>query len=285
MPSTGSGSRSCDGYQVSTNGTSSPASSSNSATVVRSRPRVGRPGIRCTASGPAIAVSAAVVGAPDPRDDAAEVEAQDQLHPHADAALEAAGDAHDVGRLVADRHRVDDLEHAVGGVEVGLEHERALAVAALGPLDVVGGREQPAPVRLVAEQRGEAGGRVEARQAEPVDRAVVCRRAPPSACRRSARSPRSAAPSAVRPDYPAARHRVATCRPQAEVARGNDGAVGRLPRSWTRWSSDPRDGLADAVARGLRRRGLDGAAGDRGRRRATASALPGCSTRPAARRS
>ena len=57
MPSTGSGSRSCERYQVSTNGTSSPASSSNSATVAKSRPRVGRPVIRCTASGPAIAVT------------------------------------------------------------------------------------------------------------------------------------------------------------------------------------------------------------------------------------
>jgi hypothetical protein len=116
---------------------------------------------------------AAVVGAPHPRHRTAEVEAQDELHPHGDAALQAAHDAHDVGRLVADRHRVDDLQHAAVGVEVGLEHERSLAVAPLGLADVSGGREQPAPVRLVAEQRGEAGGRVEARQAEPVDRAVA----------------------------------------------------------------------------------------------------------------
>jgi hypothetical protein len=54
-------------------------------------------------------------------------------------------------------------------VEFGLEHERAGAVAALGPADVTGGREQPAPVRLAAQQRGEAGRRVEARE---VDRAV-----------------------------------------------------------------------------------------------------------------
>ena len=55
-PSTGSGSGSCDGYHVSTNGTDSPASRSNRAVVVRSSPVVGRPGTKWIASGPAIAV-------------------------------------------------------------------------------------------------------------------------------------------------------------------------------------------------------------------------------------
>jgi RNA polymerase sigma-70 factor (ECF subfamily) len=115
----------------------------------------------------------AVGHAADPRDDAAEVEAQDQLHPHRDAALQAARDADHVGRLVADRHRVDHLEHAAVGVEVGLQHQRVVAVAALDALHLAGGREQPAAVRRIAEQRGEAGGRVEPRQAQPVDRSVL----------------------------------------------------------------------------------------------------------------
>ena len=54
-------------------------------------------------------------------------------------------------------------------------------------------REQPAAVLGRAEQRGEAGAGVEAREAAPVDRPVAARRAPPSAGRRSARSPRSGA--------------------------------------------------------------------------------------------
>ena len=51
-------------------------------------------------------------------------------------------------------------------------HERVLAVTALDRLDLAVRREQPAAVLIVAEQRGEAGARVEAREAEPVDRAV-----------------------------------------------------------------------------------------------------------------
>ena len=166
----------------------------------------------------------AAVGRPaHPGHDAAEVEAQDELHAHRDAALQAARDADDVGRLVADRHRVDDLQHAPGGVEVGLEHERAVAVAALRARHLGGGREQPAAVGLVAEQRGEAGGRVEPREAQPVDRAVAAHqrrglrvadqgvvldpqrhdgcgaRAPPRASRRAGGAPpASAAPRARR---------------------------------------------------------------------------------------
>jgi hypothetical protein len=114
-----------------------------------------------------------VLDGPHPRHDAAEVEAQDQLHAHGDAPAQAARDAHHVGRLVADRHRVHHLEHAPVGVEVGLQYERVVAVAALDVVGVGRRREQPAAVRRVAQQRREAGGRVEARQAEPVDRAVL----------------------------------------------------------------------------------------------------------------
>ena len=65
-----------------------------------------------------------------------------------------------------------DADAAVLGVKVELVHERVLSVPALDPLDLAARREQPAAVLLVPEQRGEAGARVEAREAEPVDRAV-----------------------------------------------------------------------------------------------------------------
>ena len=62
----------------------------------------------------------------------------------------------------------------VVGLELGLEDQRAVAVAAR---DVrrhrAGRREQPAAVLGVAEQRGEAGAGVEPRQAQPVDRPVA----------------------------------------------------------------------------------------------------------------
>ena len=167
----GWGSGSCDGCQVSTNGTSSPASSSNSATVVRSRPRVGRPGMRCTASGPGDRRQPAVLAAPDPRDDPAVVEAQDELHAHGHASLEAADDAHDVGRLVADRHEVDDLQHAAGGVEVRLEHERAVAVAPLRARDLAR-RARAASGRASrrrAARRSRPGSRSAGRQSQSIE--------------------------------------------------------------------------------------------------------------------
>ena len=55
--STGSGGGSCEGYQVSTKGTRSPAATSNSATVLRSSPRVGTGVLSRSASGPATARS------------------------------------------------------------------------------------------------------------------------------------------------------------------------------------------------------------------------------------
>ena len=113
-----------------------------------------------------------------PGDDAAVVEAEDELHPHRHAPLEPLDDPDDVGSVAAWGHEVDDANAAVLGVEVELVHERVLSVAALDALDLAVGREQPAAVALVPEQRGEAGARVEAREAEPVDRAV-----PPDECR------------------------------------------------------------------------------------------------------
>ena len=59
------------------------------------------------------------------------------------------------------------------GVELGLVDERVLAVAALDPLDLAAGASSQRPLLLVAEQRGEARAGVEAREAEPVDRAVA----------------------------------------------------------------------------------------------------------------
>ena len=107
-----------------------------------------------------------------PGDDAAVVEADHELHPHRHAPLEPFDDPDDVRSLAARGHEVDHADAAVLGVEVELVHERVLSVPALDSLDLAVGREQPAAVLLVPQQRGEAGARVEAREAEPVDRAV-----------------------------------------------------------------------------------------------------------------
>src|SRR4029077_10089113 len=61
----------------------------------------------------------------------------------------------------------------VVGLELGLEDERVATVRAPRPPEPARGGDQPAPVLPRAEERREAGARVEARHAEPVDRAVA----------------------------------------------------------------------------------------------------------------
>ena len=107
-----------------------------------------------------------------PRRGRAVAEAQHQLHAHRDLAFVAAHDAHQVGRGAARQHEVDHGRLAAIGLERGLEDQRVLAVAAARRLDLVVRRDQPEAVALAAQQLGEAGIRIEARPAQPVDRAV-----------------------------------------------------------------------------------------------------------------
>ena len=101
------------------------------------------------------------------------VEAHDEVEVEIDAAFEADHDAHDVGDAVAGRHEVD--EHGAAGrrPEGRLEDQRAIAIAPRGGELQIARRDAPAAVLRRADQRGEAGTGIEARQAEPVDRAVL----------------------------------------------------------------------------------------------------------------
>ena len=62
---------------------------------------------------------------------------------------------------------------SVGGVEIRLEHEAAGPISALDRDDLPFRRDLPEPVVLGAEERREAGVRVEPGEARPVDRTVV----------------------------------------------------------------------------------------------------------------
>jgi hypothetical protein len=111
----------------------------------------------------------ATVDAVDPRNGEAVVEADDQLRPNRHAAVDAFDDPDDVGRGLAWRHEVDRADSPFRRLEGRLEDERVVSVAALVTLDLAGGREVPAPVLAVADERREARGGVETRKAAPVD--------------------------------------------------------------------------------------------------------------------
>ena len=108
-----------------------------------------------------------------PRHDVAIVEPDHQLHPQGDLAAKAFDVAHDVTPALRERHAVDDADAAAAGLEVGLQDERVRAVAPLGALHRRLGSDLPASVLGATQQCREAGGRVEARHAEPVDRSIA----------------------------------------------------------------------------------------------------------------
>ncbi len=108
--------------------------------------------------------------AADPRDPRPVVQPEDQLDPHGDSAALAL-DHPDEGRR-PDRHAVDQHDDPLVGLELGLEDQRARPVA---PADGAHGdrrRDLPPAVLDRPEEGGEAGRRVEAGNAEPVDGAV-----------------------------------------------------------------------------------------------------------------
>ena len=114
-----------------------------------------------------------LVEAGDPGNDRAVVEAQDELGAHRDLAALADHEAHDVGRLAAQRHEVEHADDAVLRLVRRLEHERVLAVGARRLRVPIDGPEQPAPVLRPAQKRGEARASIEARPAQPVDGAAL----------------------------------------------------------------------------------------------------------------
>jgi hypothetical protein len=91
---------------------------------------------------------------------------------HGDATAATFDEAHDVELLVARRHAVDDRDNTVVGGELGLEYEGVISVPTAHGARFALRSEQPAPVVRRAEEGGEAGAGVEAREGQPVDGSV-----------------------------------------------------------------------------------------------------------------
>ena len=84
----------------------------------------------------------------DPRHVVAVVEADDQLAAHPHRAADPLDPSYQRRVALAERHRVDEAHHAVVGVQLGLQDEGVLAVAALDPARFDGrGDLPPAVVR------------------------------------------------------------------------------------------------------------------------------------------
>src|SRR6266702_1113363 len=114
-----------------------------------------------------------VLAAAHPGNVYAEAKADHELHPHLDLATDAADQSHDIGRLAARRHEVDQRDGAGLCLKARFEDEGIAEIAARRTGDVLGGRNQPAAVLARAEDGGKAGVGIEGRPAQPVDRAVA----------------------------------------------------------------------------------------------------------------
>ena len=75
-------------------------------------------------------------------------------------------------RSVGRRHEVDDADGAAVTDELGLQDQRVAAVALASLAHRHGRPQRPAAVLVVADERREARVGVEARGAEPVERAL-----------------------------------------------------------------------------------------------------------------
>src|SRR5262249_32323350 len=110
---------------------------------------------------------------PDPRNDGAVVETNDELHAHLDRAVDALDDAHDVGAPVFRWHEVHDANTAALPFELRVEDQSAVAIAPPPGARALCRRDEPAPVVFRTQQRREACRRVEPRDRRPVDRTVT----------------------------------------------------------------------------------------------------------------
>jgi hypothetical protein len=98
------------------------------------------------------------------------VEAQPQITNHGHGPAHALHDPDDVGSLATGRHEVDDANRSVSSVPFRFQDEGVAAVAPPGACAASGRRKQPPPGLGRVEQRREAGRRVEAWHAHPIDR-------------------------------------------------------------------------------------------------------------------
>ena len=134
----------------------------------------------------------AVVQPDDIRGERAVTEPRREHHSHGDVPAPPFDQPHQRRLPGAERHRVGQRHLALVGGERCLQHKRVVPVTPLRRRRGAIRRNPPCPILGAAKQGGEAGRAVEARPAEPLDRAA----APDQRCRAAvadqARTPRLA---------------------------------------------------------------------------------------------
>ena len=173
----------CERCQVSTNGTHSPCATANSAVVRKFSPISGTGVLQLYRMRAGYGADPAVSPA-DPRHDASIAEAEHEFRPHRDGAAPAFDKPHDIDFLLVlgSRHKVDDGAASALGRELGFEDQGAVPVAPGDRMHLARRSDQPSAILRRAEQRAEAGFRIEPRQAQPVHRSVAADRAARCEC-------------------------------------------------------------------------------------------------------
>src|SRR4051794_3533614 len=102
------------------------------------------------------------------------VEPEHRLQAHRHDTAEATYDANDVDLILGawQRHEVGNDNRTCVRLELGVEDQRTVAVATRYRPDFGGRCDAPVPVLRSAKECRKASAAVEARRAEPVDRAV-----------------------------------------------------------------------------------------------------------------
>ena len=105
-----------------------------------------------------------------PRNRASVVEAQDEFAAHSDTTAVSAHESHDVRVAAPWRHEIQHRNRTRRGFHHRFEDERAVSIRPFDRGARLGSFDQPSAVIRSAEECSKAGGGVESRPAQPVDR-------------------------------------------------------------------------------------------------------------------
>jgi hypothetical protein len=122
--------------------------------------------------GPGDRLETAIIETGDPGNDGAIIETEHELGGHLHPSAAPPHDADEMARaLLPQRHEVDDVDASLRRLEGRFQDQCVGAIAAPDATGGVTRSDAPMSVVGTAEQRGKDSSRIEARPAQPIDRA------------------------------------------------------------------------------------------------------------------